>query len=149
MPKCILVPVDGSEMSDRAVDVAAQMGRAFELPLTICHVVDPAKAAGLSLGNPQLIGGCAQAVRDDGESIVLSAALRAKRETASGVTHRLLQGAPAQEILRAAKDADAAWIVMGTHGRRGIGQVILGSVADGVLRHASVPVLVVPAAAAS
>ena len=58
-------------------------------------------------------------------------------------TH-LLRGSTVQAILTFAKDVEADAIVMGTHGRTGLRHLLLGSVAEGVIRQASVPVTIVP-----
>jgi nucleotide-binding universal stress UspA family protein len=59
------------------------------------------------------------------------------------VEHRLGQGDPATVIVNIAQDAGAGLIVMGTHGRTGLGRVLMGSVAEQVLRKAPCPVLTV------
>jgi nucleotide-binding universal stress UspA family protein len=62
------------------------------------------------------------------------------------VEHRLREGDAAEEILQVADDVGADLIVMGTHGRTGLGRLLMGSVAEAVLRRASCPVLTVRAA---
>ena len=57
--------------------------------------------------------------------------------------HRLREGDAAEEVLRVADDVGADLIVMGTHGRTGLGRVLMGSVAEAVLRGSRCPVLVV------
>jgi hypothetical protein len=59
------------------------------------------------------------------------------------VEHRLADGNPSEEILRQARDTGCDLIVMGTHGRRGLGRLLLGSVAEEVMRKAPCPVLTV------
>jgi nucleotide-binding universal stress UspA family protein len=59
------------------------------------------------------------------------------------VEHRLEEGEPAAQILRVAKETKAGLIVMGTHGRTGLERILLGSVAEKVLRKAVCPVLTV------
>ena len=51
-------------------------------------------------------------------------------------------GMPADEVLRVADEVDAAYLVVGTHGRSGLAHLLMGSVAENVMRHAKVPVLV-------
>jgi nucleotide-binding universal stress UspA family protein len=62
------------------------------------------------------------------------------------VEHRLKEGAPATEILRTARALECDLIVMGTHGRTGVGRLLMGSVAEEVLRKAPCPVLTVKTA---
>jgi nucleotide-binding universal stress UspA family protein len=59
------------------------------------------------------------------------------------VRHRLAEGDPAEEILRAAEEEGADLIVMGTHGRGGLSRLLMGSVAEAVMRKALCPVLTV------
>jgi nucleotide-binding universal stress UspA family protein len=63
------------------------------------------------------------------------------------VTSRLEEGIPAEEIVRVAREVEADLIVMGTHGRSGLGRLLLGSVAEQVMRHATCPVLTLKAPA--
>ena len=70
--------------------------------------------------------------------------LEAVKPTAAGVRyeHRLMLGAPADEIVRLAAAEGVDLIVMATHGRTGIGRLVMGSVAEAVMRDASCPVLI-------
>lgn len=64
----------------------------------------------------------------------------------AGVKYRLVQGEAADEILRLAQELDCDLIVMGTHGRKGLPRLLLGSVAEKVLREATCPVLTIKVA---
>jgi nucleotide-binding universal stress UspA family protein len=72
-------------------------------------------------------------------------------DPAISVSRRFIVGSPAEEIVRCANDLKADMIVMGTHGRTGVVRILLGSVAEAILRHATCPVLTVksPAPAAT
>jgi nucleotide-binding universal stress UspA family protein len=61
------------------------------------------------------------------------------------IDHRLAEGDPAGEIIRLAEETDCDLIVMGTHGRKGLGRLLMGSVAENVMRRAPCPVLTVKA----
>ena len=75
---------------------------------------------------------------------VAQESLQALAAKAPEITRRLIRkGHPVEIILEVAKDIDADVIVMGTHGRRGVSQLFMGSVAEYVVRHAPVPVLTV------
>ena len=56
--------------------------------------------------------------------------------------HRLVMGDPASEIVRVAKEEHPELIVLGTHGRTGLSRILMGSVAEAVVRHAPCPVLI-------
>ncbi|MBV8149304.1 MAG: universal stress protein [Candidatus Eremiobacteraeota bacterium] len=137
------MPVDGSEISLNALDVAADFAQTLKSKLVVCHVVDVARAAAMTYGESQFVGGCLEALRDEGRSIVQIAADRL-RPLAQGAETRLLEGAPVEQILKIVEELHAAWIVMGSHGRSGLSRALLGSVAEDVVRHAHVPVTIVP-----
>ncbi len=139
----ILVPVDGSEYALNALDVASGLARALSAELLLCHVIDSSRAARLSFGVPALLDGCYDALRADGERYLADAASRAKRAVGNAEAI-LAYGDPSREIQTIAAQKHATMIVMGTHGRTGLVHLLMGSVAEGVTRAASVPVVVVP-----
>ena len=142
MPK-LLVPVDGSEHSLAALDVAAELARALGVAIVACHVVDNAMAARLSFGDPASYAGCHETLRLEGQSYLEEAQ---ERLTQAHLECRtvLRSGEPCREIEETAAREGASMIVMGTHGRTGLAHVLMGSIAECVLRTAKVPVVVVP-----
>jgi nucleotide-binding universal stress UspA family protein len=138
----ILVPVDGSEYSTRALDVAVWLARPLGAELVIGHVVDLARVAVMSGGQPQLVVGCLEELQAEGRRIVDEALARVKPYVTASA--RIAQGSPVEEIERLASQITASFIVMGTHGRSGFNRAIMGSVAEGVARRAPVPVMIVP-----
>ncbi|HEY9085873.1 MAG TPA: universal stress protein [Candidatus Tyrphobacter sp.] len=143
MNQKILVPLDGSNGSMRALDAALDLARSLHAEVLLAHVIDSAKAARLSFGEPALIDGCYDALRDDGKRI-LAEALARTRLAAANVSTILAYGNPTEELERIAVQANATMIVIGSHGRTGLSRLVMGSVAEGVVRIASVPVMVVP-----
>jgi nucleotide-binding universal stress UspA family protein len=139
----ILIPVDGSPQSERAIDLALDVARTCGGDLTFCHVVDRSRIA-IETSNipfadptPLLDDACAE-----GERLLANAAGRA---TALGLSVRtaLSDGAPVDAILKLAHDEGCDLIVMGSHGRRGLERFVVGSTTEGVMRESDVPVLVV------
>ncbi|MGZ3496316.1 MAG: universal stress protein [Vulcanimicrobiaceae bacterium] len=147
MFKRILVAVDGSKSAQTALEAAASLARESGAQLTICHVVDGGKASAMSFGEPLLAGACYDALEQEGRGI-LKDALDFARTIAPAVNAHLAHGAPIEEICSATLP-DTDLIVMGTNGRGGLNKLIIGSVAEGVIRRANVPVLVIPLHAAS
>lgn len=141
----ILVPIDFSEHSERALSYAVELAKIYGATLHVVHVY-PASAyvAPPLLPGPVIVG----QFRDQSQKAFDDFLARAQREHAVEMTGTLLEGVPHAEILRAAKDGGASLIVVGTHGRTGIEHLLLGSVAERVLRGAEVPVLTVPRASA-
>jgi nucleotide-binding universal stress UspA family protein len=141
MFKQILVPIDGSDCSLHALDVAAAFAAEQQAVLRICTVVDPAKAAAMAFGEAALSAACMDALDDEGKALVQDAAARV-RAVAEPQTE-VLDGAPVESIVDYARESAADLIIIGSHGRGGLSRLVLGSVAEGVIRNAAVPVLVV------
>lgn len=144
MFRTILVPVDGSATANLGLDEA--IGLASDLKATLCvlHVVEEnALVQGLDV--PVYIEGLADALRDAGRKILAKAVARAEKRgvTARAVLTETMSRSVADLILAEAKKCRADLIVLGTHGRRGLARVVMGSDAEGVVRAAPVPVLLV------
>jgi nucleotide-binding universal stress UspA family protein len=140
--KKILVPVDFSACSNEAIQTAVDLAGRYEATICLLHVHDlgaHALPVGYQLPNP---GQIEHVMASHGEQLE-----RTKKGLeaagARNLTTQLLRGVPASEIVAFAKDSAADLIVMGTHGRTGLEHVIVGSVAERVVRRASCPVLVV------
>lgn len=137
----ILVPVDGSGPSTKALVLALQMARERGSRVRLFHAIDELALASsmedsghvMSLAREQ-----ANKFLSDGLAVCQSAGVEADVK---------LNETPAQRLGQSVSDEAAAWeadlIVVGTHGRRGLGRVLLGSGAEQVIRMANVPVLVV------
>ena len=130
----ILVPVDFST-SDRAVlEFAASLARDQHAELIVLHVEEPP----LAYGGGELYYGIEQPSVEDLQAMLM--ALTPNDKTIP-VHHRLLNGDPANTIVRIAAEEGADLIVLGTHGRTGVLRMIMGSVAEVVVRKAHCPVL--------
>ena len=143
MFKRILVPVDGSTTSMKAIGNAIALAKAFDGVVTAIYVIDPYPFAGVgsdfAYGQAQYLSA---ATAEADEAIKVA---REQFETAGVlVESRVVEArAPSRGILEAATACNADVIVMGSHGRRGLEKLVLGSVAQSVLQHAHLPVLVV------
>jgi nucleotide-binding universal stress UspA family protein len=142
----IVVPTDFSPASESALrtalDLAVQLGGHV-------HVLHVWQLPVYSVPETYfLLGEEATALLVEGLEASL-AQLVAEHTTREGVTVRthLVQGSPEHEIHRLVTQIDAQMITMGTHGRHGLSHLVLGSVAEKVIRSARVPVVVVPPAA--
>jgi len=146
MYKHILVPIDGSETSARAFDVALEFARENGAELQPVHVINPPTVTLAVPGYDQAVVNTA--LFQEGTQIVNGAVERMRRDGVKGTSRivevDLLGDDIEQCILRACVDAKADLVVMGTHGRRGIQRLVLGSVAERFLRIATCPVLLVP-----
>ncbi len=140
----ILVPIDGSENSLRALDLAVELAGAVDASLDLCAVVDTARIARLTFGEPQLEACAYDALTQEAEADLKRAASRAREKSSTKLDTFVACGDPVTEIEVEADRCGASMIVMGTHGRTGLQHLVMGSVAEGVMRHAVVPVVVVP-----
>ncbi len=138
--KKILVPIDFSGCSKKALQYALPLAEKHNSALTLLHVVPiPAYAAGEFTGVDYSV---TTAMRTSGEKEMaglVAGVVRGKVPAESVVRN----GSPAIEIVELAKSLPADLIVISTHGRSGLKHVLLGSVAEHVVRHAPCPVLVV------
>jgi universal stress protein A len=139
-PKKILVATDFSKGSDEALAAAIEVAKRTGAPLELLHV--------LELGVEQFPFGLSY--DDDRGGLIpwidRELAHRADDATRAGVVSqtKMLMGSPPTEILQRAREIGADLIVIGTHGRRGLAHMVLGSVAEHVVRRAVCPVLTVP-----
>ncbi len=135
--KHILVATDFEEPARRAADLALQMAEVFGAKVTVLAVVPI--VGGPSIGDVKL------PVAAFEEPIRRALATETSRLQARSphVRGALRRGVPCEEILAASNEVGADLIVMGTRGRRALARALLGSVAERVLRLASVPVLTV------
>lgn len=135
----ILVPTDFGDASTRAREIALELARRFDARVTLLHVwavPSAAYAEGLAWPTEDLEAAAQRAL--DAE---LAAAVKVYPSTQA----RLRVGVAWDRILESAKELGADLIVMGTHGRRGISRLVLGSVAEKLVRTSPVPVLTVGA----
>ena len=141
----ILVPIDGSETARRGLDEAIRIARVDGGTLRLFHVIDDlsfALAMDAYAGQP---GDWLSSMREggarllnDAKSSAAAAGVKAEAVLHEGVNARLADAVAAE-----AASWPADLVVLGTHGRRGVGRLLLGSGAESVLRSASIPVLVV------
>jgi universal stress protein A len=144
----ILAPVDFSDHSAEAVHTAADLSRLYDAPLTIVHVFDPAIYAlpeAYVLFTPEQLDKIVGAL----EAQLADVKHKAAEAGAVRIETRLLHGFVATQILELAASSGASLIVMGTRGRTGLSHLLLGSVAERVVRLAPCAVLTVKAPSGS
>lgn len=141
----ILVPIDGSETSGLGQTEAIRIARLSGGKLRFLHVIDElsfALALDAYAGHPDDWLG---SLREAGRKL-LDRAIREAADSgvqAEGIVHESLRDRMANAVASEARKWPADLIVLGTHGRRGLGRALLGSGAEGILRAAPVPVLLV------
>jgi universal stress protein A len=139
--KRICCAVDFGHPSRVAMEAAADIAKRFEAELTLVHVaVPPPRAASDVLVSSRTLAQVQAA--EDVETLARWRA-DAERHVGRPVASQVLSGVPDAEIVRHAIEQRCDLVVVGTHGRRGIPHLLLGSVAERVVRLSPCPVLVV------
>jgi nucleotide-binding universal stress UspA family protein len=142
--KKILVPVDGSPTSTRGLREAIRIAKDQKASLALVHVLDEYYA----LAVPEVVPNVADvidALKVGARRILARAEAQARTAGVKAVSimPEILGGRAADEIVKQAKKLGTDLIVLGTHGRRGVKRLALGSDAEQVVRRAAVPVLLV------
>jgi nucleotide-binding universal stress UspA family protein len=139
--KKILVPVDGSQTASKALDYALKLAQADQAELRLVYCIDELSL----LSNHEYSGEMAQLARENGHKVLESG--MALASTAKVKADTRLIDRVGQRLGESVADAAGEWgadlVVLGTHGRRGIGRMLLGSGAEQVMRMSPVPVLMV------
>jgi len=136
-PTTILVAIDFSDGSKTALALAIALAKQSGGTIEIVHVIEP--------GVEDPFGG--HIYGSDHQSAVDRMLVRLVGQVETGgvaCTSKILEGSAAAEITDRARTIDADIIVVGTHRRTGLAHVLLGSIAERVVRHATCPVLTVP-----
>jgi len=140
--KKILCPVDFSESSEHALRYALAFAAAYDAELEVMHVVEmPFLPAYSTAGMPELnvpVERIQQQFREQLDQLV-----ERYRTTYAKITGRTSVGTPFLEIIREARSGQFDLIVVGTHGRTGLRHMLIGSVAEKLVRKAPCPVLTV------
>lgn len=141
--KTILVPVDFSEVSEKVMDTAALMAKSFNAKLVLLHVAAPEpEFIGYDPGPVSVRNSVARELVDEHQRIHRMD--KQLEQRGLSVTSLLIQGYPVEKILEEAAKLKADMIVMGSHGHGALHNLLVGSVAEGVMRKTTCPVLVVP-----
>jgi nucleotide-binding universal stress UspA family protein len=146
MYKHILVAVDGSEISNSALHESIKLAKEQQAALRLIHVVDGSPVY-MVAETPYPIPDFEKAMRESGQTILstsekvaLAAGIKPETKLAVIVT-------PTRRICDVIAEEANSWpadlIVIGTHGRRGFSHLLLGSVAEGVIRLATKPILII------
>jgi nucleotide-binding universal stress UspA family protein len=147
MYKHILVPTDGSELSDKAVDAAIKLAKMAGARLTAFHTVEPypmqgayaAEASGVAELQPEIF---AERGEEYAKRVLDAVAKAAAAANVPCTTAHTTSRSASHAIIEKAKAEGCDLIVMASHGRRGLEGFLLGSETQKVLTHSSIPVLV-------
>lgn len=133
----ILHPTDFSDSASAAFRVACTLAKQWNARLIVMHVYPPVTALYTGEGIvPPAVGPSRETLWERLQQV-------RPQDTHVPVEHLLVEGVEVPEIVRVARNRNADLIVMGTHGRTGLGRILLGSIAEHVLRQSPCPVLTV------
>jgi nucleotide-binding universal stress UspA family protein len=139
----ILVALDGSECSHKALDIGVQLAKEQGARCTVCTVVDVVRVAtSMTFATGDIVNEWIATLNKDARQIESEAI---EKYRGSGVTIEtiVLEGDPSSALLDVAKNESADLIVMGSHGRTGLKKLWLGSVAESIVQEATIPILIV------
>lgn len=143
----ILIASDGSELADRALDHGLKLAKLAGSALTIVTVTEPVTLVGGGYASvaggvidplPELVEAQEKAARE----LLERAAKRAAEQGVTAKTILVDNSFAADGIVATANEIGAELIIMGSHGRRGLNRLLLGSQTNNVLAHTKIPVLV-------
>ncbi len=144
MYRRILVPIDDSAGSRAAADHAVRLAASLDAELIVVHVLEPLPSHGYFALDALAYGDQLRSDLREAAQRMLDEAAATASEGGVEATTKLVEGVePSRAIAEVADEEGVDLVVMGTHGRRGLGRAILGSVAEAVVRRASVPHLLI------
>ena len=146
MYKRILVAVDGSDTSNLALKEAVNLAKEHKATLRLIHIVDETPAYTM-VDSPYPVADYQKILREAGEKVLAASANKVRDAGVAINTKLAIVESLTQRICDVINEDAANWpadlIVIGTHGRRGFNHLLLGSVAEGVIRLAKKPVLII------
>ena len=134
----ILVPTDGSEATERAVENAVDLAKQYGATIHALYVVDSGTYGSLEAGADIVV----ESLEAEGQEAV-EGVVQAAERAGVDVTTSVQSGTAHQTIIDYAEEEGCDLVVMGTHGRSGLDRYLLGSVTEKVVRRSDVPVLTV------
>jgi nucleotide-binding universal stress UspA family protein len=144
----VIVPLDGSEIAERALPFAVDFARDYGRPLLLLRVAGPVLLLGAGPETYRLTRQALMTEEDEARRYLAGVRERLAEHAGIRAECMVRQGDPAEDIIRTAEAHPGSLIVMSTHGRGGVARALLGSVATGVARATTMPLLVVPPEAA-
>lgn len=148
MYKHILISTDGSDVAQKGVDHGLSLAKSLGAKVTIVTVTEryPIQAGAISAGwvpGPREVADYDASQKEWAEKVLARMKAAADKLGVEADTLHVPDSLPAEAIIETTKSRDCSLIAMSSHGRRGLGRLLLGSQTSEVLAHSPVPVLVV------
>jgi len=145
MYKKILVPLDGSELSESVLGHVITIATSCQVPeVVLLRVREPLDNSVRVALDPEIADELDQAYHDESADYLKGIAKKLEKKDIV-VKTEVLTGNPAEEIIKYSKNNGIDLIIMSTHGRSGFSRIVFGSVADKVIRQTETPILLRPA----
>ncbi|MEJ2124597.1 MAG: universal stress protein [Alphaproteobacteria bacterium] len=143
MYKHLLIACDGSDLSQKALEQGVALAKAIGAKITILNVTLPWTSVAVGESGVALPPERYDSMAAEGAALILEKAAEvAKNAGLSCDTVHMESRAPWEGIIQTAQEREADLIVMSSHGRSGIARLLLGSQANDVVRHSTIPVLI-------
>lgn len=141
----VLVPLDGSELSESVLSHVVTIATSCQVPeVILLRVREPLDKSVIETLDAKIASELDQAYHDEAANYLKIIAKTLKKKDIL-VKTEVLTGNPAEEIIKYSQSKGVDLIIMSTHGRSGVSRIVFGSVADKVIRQTEVPVLLRPA----
>ena len=150
--KKILIGIDDSKYAEHAAEYGFEIARKFKAAVGLVNIVEPPMVSPMAASNDPILGTMPTMVVEDMDVLdirknqsaqIVDLAIK-KFGSGMNVSHFTEFGSTADGIIDCSKEFKADMIVIGTHSRSGIDRLLMGSIAEHVVRHSDIPVLVVP-----
>ncbi|ANU66447.1 universal stress protein [Turicimonas muris] len=138
----ILIPTDGSELSDKALEAGVNFAKALGSSVVIATVIEPYSYSNLSEYRPESIDQYDSRVRELAQERLEGARELVEKKEVPCEVVAFKSFSPAEAIIDAATEYGCDLIFMASHGRQGLAAVLLGSETQKVLTHSKIPVMV-------
>jgi nucleotide-binding universal stress UspA family protein len=153
MIKKILIGIDESTYADRAAKYGFDLAETFGAQVGLVHIIEPVAMPMTTSGTDEILGTPMQNLNINDQELIkvqnevsekILARIATKYEGKAQITQFNEYGSTGEGIIACGKEYKADLIVLGTHHRSGLDRLLTGSVAEYVVRHSEIPVLVVP-----
>ena len=147
--KNIVTAVDFSNATPAVMEIAISLAKSFNAELQLLHVIEPEPTFvtyGFSVTEYPAMASFRDETIRRAKARMEELLTQARKDVPRVVSH-ITEGSPLLELLKQVKQSAADFVVIGSHGHGVLGSLLLGSVAEGMVRKAAVPTLIVPATA--
>ena len=137
--KKILIAIDNGPSSEKIATLGFQLSQQLNAEIALVSIADTTVLMTEGTVTPEELAGVIKNDFKKSQQLLIDKVFKTNK-----IKSFIEQGSPYEEILKVAKDWNADLIVLGTHGRTGFAHLLMGSVAEKVLRHSTLPLFIIP-----